>query len=187
MSGWVILSINLVLLFVCLLVFRRYVDRRTSQQNALDEVKQEVGAIITELNQTTERNIELVEDRMRRLRELMDGADKRLGALRRHAESDKAADLTYSRLRDQVPLVQHQDEEATSAPETESVTQAPVEPKAEPAAEPVPDGQSGQPEEVPLRERVKSLYLRGLAPERIAVITGRTVGEVELMISLEER
>lgn len=64
MSGWISVAITVILVVVAYLVLNRNIRTRTSQQAALDEIKREVGAIITELNSTTERNIELIEDRI---------------------------------------------------------------------------------------------------------------------------
>ena len=207
MSPWLLLPINLVLIVLLWLILRRRIDARTRQHSALDDIKREVGEIITELNQTTERNIELVEDRMRRMRELVADADRRLGALKRQEEATRNAEATYSRLKPPIRIesVEPSDEARTvaapadgergvteaagatttgagggkSVPATDTAT------GSDSTSQTVSDA-SGE-EEVPLRERVKTLYLRGLAAERIAAITGRTVGEVELIISLEER
>ncbi|MFW5784004.1 MAG: hypothetical protein ACOCY8_05755, partial [Spirochaetota bacterium] len=83
MSGWISVAITVILVVVAYLVLNRNIRTRTSQQTALDEIKREVGAIITELNSTTERNIELIEDRIASLERLIEQADKRVGVLRR--------------------------------------------------------------------------------------------------------
>jgi hypothetical protein len=215
MSAWVVLAINLVLLAVAMFVIKRYVDRKTGQQSALDEIKREVGAIITELNQTTERNIELAEDRMRRIRELVQAADKRLSALRTHEKSSRSSELTYSRIKSQAARngvavsvggaesfdradAGNQSAEPDDAASSDRTDQDPrtdtvvehvavqTHPEGEEIGKEALASADDPAEQVPLRERVKALYLRGLATERIASITGRTVGEIELMISLDE-
>jgi hypothetical protein len=188
MSSWVVFSINLVLLVIVATVLWRYVERRTGERSALDEIKREVGAIITELNQTTERNIELVEDRMRRIREMVEAVDRRLGALKRHEDAQKHAELTYTKLRNARPAVAPEaDGEAPEVHEGTTGDDGSTDAAGRERGEEERSEMTGGSEPVvSLRERVKTLYLQGLAPERIAAITGRTVGEVELMISLEE-
>ncbi|MFW6313804.1 MAG: hypothetical protein ACOC2N_07960, partial [Spirochaetota bacterium] len=98
MSGWISVAITVILVVVAYLVLNRNIRTRTSQQTALDEIKREVGAIITELNSTTERNIELIEDRIASLERLIEQADKRVGVLRRDLATRSGESGTYTRL-----------------------------------------------------------------------------------------
>lgn len=218
MSGWLSLAIAVVLVVVAFLILNRTITRRTSQQAALDEIKREVGLIITELNATTERNIELIEDRIARLEGLIGQADKRLVALKRDSAAREAArprsgsgemkggeePIVYTRLGRPAPS--RADPSSTARPSEPAARQgASPDTAAEPAA---PQGASPEREapgaspptggrraaagdvpgesELPLRERVQMLYLRGLPMQRIASIVGKTVGEVELIVSLGE-
>jgi len=61
-------------------------------------VRKEVGILTTELNQTTDRNISLVEDRMEALRSLLDEADRRMGVIRKEVETRAVEREVYSRL-----------------------------------------------------------------------------------------
>lgn len=194
MSGWLSLAITVILVAIAFLVLNRSIRTRTSQQAALDEIKREVGAVITELNQTTERNIELIEDRIHRLDELIRQADGRLRALKRDLPAT-VHDDRYSRSGRTGERVPDADGEIastspgrselsseTSQPDTgggmtESVQSRPPGPGS---------GSGSEASAVPPRERVRQLYLQGIPLERIAAITGKTIGEVELIVSLEE-
>lgn len=187
MSGWLSLAITVILVAVAFLVLNRSIRTRTSQQAALDEIKREVGAVITELNQTTERNIEIVEDRIHRLEVLIKQADGRLRALKRDLPSSVQHDR-YSREGRPVVLPPQTDEgDRSSAPDRDAGgTETPAHPASDSSRETrsamsVPTGES-----VPLRQRVRQLYLQGIPLERIATITGKTIGEIELIVSLEE-
>ncbi len=186
MSGWLALAIAVVLIVVAYLVLNRTITIRTSQQAALDEIKREVGAIITELNATSERNIELIEDRIATLERLLEQADRRIGALRRDLSAHGAG--TYSRLGNTTRV--RPPAEAVERDETREEPRVEIEPAtlvptptpgnaSSPASDPATARQS-------LRDRVKGLYLQGLSLERIASIVGKTVGEVELIVSLDE-
>jgi len=169
MSGWLSLAITVILLVIVYLVLNRTITVRTTQQSALDEIKREVGAIITELNATSERNIELIEDRIATLERLLEQADRRIGALRRDL-STHGSPSTYSNLGSNVVVRPTVDADGTQ--DSRDV--------------PMVEGERSPPEPRPLRERVRGLYLQGLSLERIASLVGKTVGEVELIVSLDE-
>lgn len=174
MSGWLSLAITVILLVVVYLVLNRTITVRTTQQSALDEIKREVGAIITELNATSERNIELIEDRIATLERLLEQADRRIGALRRDLPAQGSAG-TYSNLGNSVRV-----RPSVETNESESAREEPeVNGERATADRPASARRS-------LRERVRGLYLQGLSLERIASIVGKTVGEVELIVSLDE-
>ncbi|MFW6312994.1 MAG: hypothetical protein ACOC2N_03835 [Spirochaetota bacterium] len=180
MSGWLSLAITVLLLVIGYLILNRTITVRTSQQTALDEIKREVGAIITELNATSERNIELIEDRIATLERLLEQADRRIGALRRDLSSHGTTG-TYSNLGSRAMT-----RRATEAgPPRDPGDGATVdgEPAKSRPGEPTPDHATARRS---LRERVRGLYLQGLSLERIAAIVGKTVGEVELIVSLDE-
>lgn len=196
MSGWLSFAITVILVAVAFLVLNRSIRTRTSQQSALDEIKREVGAVITELNQTTERNIELIEDRIHRLDELIRQADGRLRALKRDLPAS-VQDDRYSRSGRTVERAQDADgESASTAPGTRDLFSKTSQP--DPGAGMTESAHTRRPglasgsgpgsdaSPVPTRERVRQLYLQGIPLERIAAITGKTIGEVELIVSLEE-
>lgn len=182
MSGWLSVAITVILVVVAYLVLNRNIKARTSQQAALDEIKREVGAIITELNSTTERNIELIEDRIASLERLVEQADKRLGALRRDLAARSGESATYSRFGRPVA--------STPSPQADHGFQrdragrplSPSEHEGESGASAGPDEETGG----TVRERVRHLYLQGVPLPRIATVVGKTVGEVELIVALDE-
>lgn len=209
MSAWLSIAITIVLIVVAFVVLNRNINVRTSQQAALDEIKREVGAIITELNSTTERNVELIEDRISNLERLIEQADRRVGALRRDLASRQGESVTYSHLRRPVDRSGAASAEPSSPPEIGPTSPSSRENRREPgrsAGEPDtrPDDEEielrfarerahlrsegparGDEPTVPPRERVRRLYLQGVPLERIAAIVGKTVGEVELIVSLD--
>jgi hypothetical protein len=182
MSGWLSVAITVILVVVAYLVLNRNIKARTSQQAALDEIKREVGAIITELNSTTERNIELIEDRIASLERLVGQADKRLGALRRDLATRSGESGAYSRF----------GRPAASSPAAQADSSFPQRTAGRTDAAPEHEGDSGAAAGTDeatgdtVRERVRHLYLQGVPLSRIATIVGKTVGEVELIVALDE-
>lgn len=88
---WILISItiNLVVVGTALVLFGRKVDRALRRSNLLSQVQTEVQDILTELNQTTDRNIGLIENRISRLSRLIVDADRRITVL--DSEQEKAA------------------------------------------------------------------------------------------------
>ena len=68
----VLQAVGFVVLYVLL---RRAVMRHVSASDIASELRTEVAALIAELNGTTERNVELLEDAVRRIHELLGSVD----------------------------------------------------------------------------------------------------------------
>jgi ATP/maltotriose-dependent transcriptional regulator MalT len=144
------------------LVLKRKLARALSAAAILGEVREEVNRILVELNQTTNRNITLIEDRIRSLNELLGKADKRIALMQREAEKQELASRLYSELSSRRP--------------------APAEEPPAPAAPP-PEEREG----ADRNEEVLRLARSGLSPALIARQLSITLGEVELIISLAQR
>ena len=162
-----------------------------------------MGSIITELNSTTERNIELIEDRIARLERLIQEADRRVTVLRRDLSSQRGESPTYTRQGRHAGA--GQSGQSRRAQEPDASQPAARAPHEQPHEQPPDGGPSGDQDAFVLsqdgtireergdssgrptaRERVRALYLQGLSFERIASVVGKTVGEVELIVSLDE-
>lgn len=174
MSVVLSVSITIILVVVAYIILNRNINARTSQQAALEEIKREVGAILTELNATSERNVVLLEDKIQTLTDLIDQADRRITVLRR--ESEPRGEIIYRR-----PPHRQAISEGSRLEPTEPLVSPPeAKGSPQPASGPEPT------ENEPLHDRVRRLYLQGFPVQRIAAIVGRTLGEVELIIALEE-
>ncbi len=166
--------------------FRRRIDHKMGSQELLKEVRDEVDALVKELNLTSERNIGVLEERLVRLETLIRSADQRL-TLWAKEEEKRAQPLVYSKLK---PTPEK------SAPETPVPEKNPVPPLSNnpsielpsspapsqiqaPAAEPEPE-----PTPSSLRERVLLARAQGLSAAEIAQKSGVTQAEVELILSL---
>lgn len=144
------------------LLLKRKLARALSAAAILGEVREEVNRILVELNQTTNRNITLIEDRIRSLNELLGKADKRIALLAREAEKQDLAARLYSEL-------------SSRRPAPSEAPPAPVSPPSE------------EQEGADRNEEVVRLARSGLGPALIARQLGITLGEVELIISLAQR
>jgi hypothetical protein len=88
-------------LFVCLVLFfyfRGYVDKKTSVERLLAEYRTEVYRLIAEIDAVTDRNLRLVEDSVKTLKQLLEDTDRRIGVYTRELERSRKAEAMYTSL-----------------------------------------------------------------------------------------
>ncbi|MFW6338775.1 MAG: DUF6115 domain-containing protein [Alkalispirochaetaceae bacterium] len=170
------LAFNAVILAIIYLVLNRKVEKNITPEAFLEKVRSEIESVIVDLNETTDRNITLLEERVRSLQALIKRADKQLTVLQREVEKRKESSEVYTHLRKAGKIVSG----SAQRNETEGMTQSSS--IAGAGSEPATPNS-----EIPLEERVINLHNQGVAPGSIAARLNRTIGEVELIISLYER
>jgi transcriptional regulator len=138
-------------------VLKKKITRVLDPSSVLREIRGEVDRIIVELNQTTERNISLIEDRIRRVSELLEQADRKIGLLRRESEKQELAARVYSELKHA---------ETSQSPREAGSASARGGGRAE------------------ARAQVVALHEQGISPSMIARQLGITLAEIELILSL---
>jgi len=210
----VLAAIDVAGLFAMWFILRSRVRRYLELENLLSGVRDEARALITELNETADRNVSLVEDRMRNLRELLDEADRRMGLVRRELGARAAEREVYAKLNKRRPIVPNEagesapaplPQEVRAAPSTAPLSSAPSASSEIGAALEAPGPSGGAADVAPTialpevrlsaervepaktaRERAMELYRSGFSAQVIAAKVGATVAEVELMIEMEE-
>ena len=159
-----LINISLILIgfLIIYLMVNRKINSSINPRALIEEIREEVDKIILQLNNTTERNISLLEDKITELSDLLDKADKKIILLQRESEKYSVS-KGYSHL----------------------VIQGKQEPKQEEkkVREPVKEIK----EEKSTKETVLKLYREGFSASVIASHLNLPVGEVELIISLEKR
>ena len=175
---------GLLLLYV---VLRDRVRRATSAATQIAELKEEVSRLVVELNQTTERNVALLEDRVSGLSELLGAADRKMALLAREIEKHDVGAKVYSRLG---PGQSQTPPPSPAGPPSPALSVELSEAKRKPLPvedQPLPFRQPPSPERQDVRERVLTLSRSGFSPSLVASRVGIPLGEVELIISLERR
>lgn len=94
----ILVAIDLLGLGAIWLYVKSQLRKALELDSLLADIRKEVGILTTELNQTTDRNISLVEDRMEALHSLLDEADRRMGVVKRELETKASEREVYSRL-----------------------------------------------------------------------------------------
>lgn len=144
----ILVALDLLGLGAIWLYTKARLNRALELDSLLDAIRKEVRALNIELNETADRNISLVEDRMDALRALLEEADRRMGVARRELERQASEREVYSRLGRPLP--------ARAA--------AGAEGDARPAGRPVRDRPEGFPEAAMERPIAAPASPRGPAP-----------------------
>ena len=149
------LSLLIIVIFSFAYVLRKI--RKLQKKNVITDLQSEVGELILELNQTTDRNISILEDKISSLSRLLNDADRRIKILRTESERDKSESLVYNQLGRL-----NNEKSKDSSPVKKSAV------------------------ETSRKDRIIELHNNGFTSAVIASRVGATVGEVELIISLIE-
>ena len=189
----VLLAVEIGGLLVIYAVLRERVRRGTAAAAQSQELRDEVSRLVVELNQTTDRNIALVEDGIARLNEVLARADKKIGLLRRESEKHDMGMQVYSRLAEGRSAVGQGGTAAKGAGSAAAKGASSAATNGAGSAEGKPfsagpgQARAAPAEFVDAHEQVLRLARGGFAPSLIAARVGIPLGEVELIISLERR
>ncbi|MGO9412261.1 MAG: hypothetical protein ACLQCB_16095 [Spirochaetia bacterium] len=206
---WYTVVITLVVdvggLLLVYTLLRDRVRRATSAAAQMAELREEVSRLVVELNQTTERNVALLEDRISGLSDLLAAADRKIALLQREIEKHDVGVKVYSKLAEgasssAAPQRQGPSRETLlreALPQEAPPRQEP--PRQEPRlsvelSERVEEGRkrtepgAGAPSpKADVHQKVVMLSRSGFSAPLIAARVGMPLGEVELIISLERQ
>ena len=94
----------LVIVIFSFFYFKSYLKRRTSQKRILSEFQEEVNKILRSINETTERDISLIEGRENDLRNLLEEIEKRLKTYVREMERATKAENFRAAFSQTIPI-----------------------------------------------------------------------------------
>ena len=98
MSTGVSLAVSLLAIAAVFIVLNRKIERKSAAESILAKLRVEVNAIVLELNQTTERNIGLIEDRIIELKKTLDAVDRRITVVQRESEKHALTSRLYNNI-----------------------------------------------------------------------------------------
>jgi len=167
--------------------FKSYLKRRTSQERILSELQEEVNFILKSINETTERDITLVEGREKELKRLLEEIDKRMKTYLREMDSARKAEEAYQELgKNRYKMNRHPSLKAAEAEKKIETQKTP-----EPAAYPLPDfylkkeaSPLPQADMPSIGEQIRSLSRSGFSEAAIATRLGISIAEVEFASAL---
>ena len=176
------IALNAATFIVLLILINRKMRREFEGGAAMDEIRDEINALVVELNHTTDRNVGIVEERLRRLQTLIVQADKKIHLLDREIEKHQIGIDVYDKLKSGARLKPTVEQPGVKPPQPQRVV-APNEVTTSPESLEVVEA-----DEVviqgALAEDVISLHRQGFDARIIAKRLGAAVGEVELILSL---
>jgi hypothetical protein len=99
------MNINYILLLICIsfcvfmfFYFKWYIKRRTSVLEQLEEYRTEIYKFKADINAVTDRDSQLIEDRIKKLRAILDETDKRISVYVKELEKSRTGEALYTSL-----------------------------------------------------------------------------------------
>jgi hypothetical protein len=174
--SWPVVASSACLVF-CLfafLYFRSYIKRRTGAEAILAEIREEVNRLLLRIDEITENDITLIEDREKSLKALIEETDKRLKVYARELERRENSARALAAM---APEAVHETY-AGPGPAVETEPQASRFVRAEKQIPPEPK---------PVGEQIRELARQGFSSSVIASRLTISITEVELALDLMER
>jgi hypothetical protein len=173
---------GLILCAFFFVYFHLYIKRRTNRDGILAGYQEEVNRLIAEIDRATDRDAQLVEERVAALRKMLEDADRRIALLSRDLDRRRTGTELYTALGGRRPVPE------LLQPDTNSPRPSGEAPAAAPAVPKSPPSPNANPPPVrPLTERVEELARQGLAVQLIAARLGVSLSEVELALTVSRR
>ncbi len=157
-----------IVLFILIMVSIVIIFRKISKlqkANVIIELESEVNDLVLELNQTADRNINILEEKIKTLTRLLHDADKRIKILGTESDKIKTETVVYNQL-GKINGAQYPEEKTFAQEQKPQITKQAVEKNK--------------------KGIIVELHNNGFTSPVIATRVGLTVGEVELIISLVE-
>jgi DNA-binding NarL/FixJ family response regulator len=146
------------------LYFQRLIRKRTSFEGILKDVREEVNRLLQRIDEITDKDISLIEERERGLKSLLEETDKRLAAMNRELARRENAEEAYRKL-GRFQAIE----------------------KAKPLPETAPPPKSSSEDNRSQEDQIRELARSGFSPQIIASRLGISVSEAEFAVALHER
>ena len=180
--------VTILFLAIIYIFLRRRIDRLTDPDRISTSLAGDLDIILSEINQATERNILVIEDKIKELEDIIETAEKRITLLKKTVSKTdvgniRPAEKTLPQKTEQLSLdIPAEDGVKTTGELTYShlsrinMMSGMVTPLS------VPEKTGEESEDI--KKKVVSLHRNGIDPSIIASNVGINRGEVELIISL---
>ena len=176
--------------FFLFFYFKWYIKKRTSVSGQLEEYRAEVIKLNAEINSVTDRNLTLIEDKVKKLKELLEETDKRVSVYAGELEKSRRGEALYTSLGRGIRAAL-KTEEAPAA----STLLSPARPQEALTPSPANSAQAAAVEEPPpskppsrrqIRSSIDLLLNEGLSPEQVASRLNISIAEVNLAVNLRK-
>ena len=157
---------------------KSYLKRRTNKEHILSEARDEVDQISKIINQATERDISLIEERQQDLKNLLKETEKRISVYIKEVERTQKAEEVHIKLNSEK-------KKKSSAEEYKELGKNRYKIKEQPDLPLDADEQPKEPSDKALNEQIISLLHSGFSVPLIASSLKISIAEVEMRISNE--
>ena len=196
LSGFFIgFALALLLWFAAFLYLKSYVRRRTSPDYILALLQEEVRQLEADIDEKTEQDLQLLEEKINALREICTEAERRIAVYSRELEKRETENQVFSALNIS-PLLKKLDvtapakQPASAKPPASAEQLVSVKPPGS-AKPPAPNIVVSQnPLSIkppPMKDRIAELYKAGFNADLIAKRLGLNLGEVKVYFNLLEK
>ena len=177
---------SIILAGVVYILLVKKIHKERSSAVITAEVRAEIDRMIVDLNQTADRNIGLIEQRIQSLGNMIKEADHRISLLQKQADDVSRHTDTYSRIRPHNVTAARVEHDSKPAKGVEPSNTKSADTQQNTAANPQHTEKPGPAGGQSKRDRVISLHRQGISPDIIASRVDSTVAEVELIITMTE-
>jgi len=200
------LFISIFCLVFCLIFFfyvKWYIKRKISATELLAEYRSEVYRLNADINAVTDRDLTLVEDRVKKLKEILDDTDKRIKVYVQELDRSRTGEALYTSLgrgiraalktpSETSPAHDHEPELSAQMPKLTLVRQESI-PDAVPGSAPAFTAPASlalaslapkPPSKRQIRAQIDELVKENLSPADIASRLGISIAEVDLAMNL---
>lgn len=159
--------------FIIYRVLSIRINKKIDNKTFLKEVHEEINSLITQINETSDRNVLLIENRLERLNNLIATSDRSISNLK-----------SYNTIRKNEPVKKVEKQEPIQIEELVSETNSDASYNKNVSINDISNENVDNNLTLTKRERILLLHRQGISPSIIATQTRSTIGEVELIISL---
>lgn len=180
-----VLSIaSLILWAFSFIYFRSFLTKRTSKERILGEFRDEVERMIADVDAATDRDIALIEDRVKSLRTLLEETDKHIIAYKKEINRRTLEEQAYAELgrRQSRTVIKSGIPPEPTTQDTEFRDKISTDAGSQPRFN--RSESELKPKAPSFSEQVLELYQAGFSPELIASKLKVTVAEVDLAINV---
>ena len=180
-------------LFLCILFFiycKSYIKRKIKAETIVTEYREELQKLLTEIEQKTDRDALLIEDRIKIHNGILEDVDKRISLNIREVDKRRVHEEAYIELgRSQNPMDLPSSVAVQKPPKAHEQESAQIQepaPTENKSPRIVISPQQIVPKPPPIAEQVAELAKAGLSSRLIARRLGVSISEVELAIGISE-
>ena len=174
MNGFLLgTALAILLWFFAFLYLKNFVRRRTSLDYILGHLQEEVNQLEADIDQKTEQDLLLLEEKISALRDICAEAEKRIIVYNNELDKREKETKTFTRI-NKAPLSERIEVARQEPPPAEKPVQQQISFSKEPLKIKKP----------PIKDRIAELHKAGVSQELIAKKLGLKKGEIDLYFNL---